>query len=222
MNKQLTFLLSLTFLFLFSGSVYGIDFGKSEEAKYKGTNIGVHLCRKTNLDILKNSYLRDDTSADISSFKKEAILIEKRCLRKHEQKSEKSDWIDTNDSHFLFSKDIGCELMDELESLKRPPVDIDSKNNCIARSFKAKIKNNSKNKIITYISITINHKDNQGKLDSFGYLQNWTLPNQYVSIYEEENTTKIIKFFPKKDRVNKELLDIEIDEVRYVDFVLKE
>ncbi len=32
MNKQLTFLLSLTFLFLFSGSVYGDDFQDADDA----------------------------------------------------------------------------------------------------------------------------------------------------------------------------------------------
>ena len=36
MNKKLTFLLSLTFLFLFSGSVYGDDFQDGLDADAKG------------------------------------------------------------------------------------------------------------------------------------------------------------------------------------------
>ena len=35
MNKKLTYLLSLTFLFLFSGSVYGDDFQDGEDAYHK-------------------------------------------------------------------------------------------------------------------------------------------------------------------------------------------
>jgi hypothetical protein len=33
----------------------------------------------------------------------------------------------------------------------------------------------------------IDRKCNQVKLDSFRYSQDWTLSNQYISIYEEEN-----------------------------------
>ena len=50
-TKQLTFLLALTFLFLFSGNSFGINFGKSEEEKYKGTNIGVYACTVKNTSI---------------------------------------------------------------------------------------------------------------------------------------------------------------------------
>ena len=101
-TKKLTFLLALTFLFLFSGNSFGIDFGKSEEEKYKGTNIGVHLCRKTNLNLLKDSVLRKDTSADLDWLKGEASLIIKECLLKHEKKVDKTDWMDVSESKFSY------------------------------------------------------------------------------------------------------------------------
>jgi hypothetical protein len=91
-----------------------------------------------------------------------------------------------------------------------------------AYQFELRIKKNSKNKIITYISITVKHEDNQGKPSSYSYPQRWILPNILFIDSEEKYKTTVIKFFPKEDRLDKELLKIEINEVRYVDFILKE
>ena len=66
---------------MFSGNSFGIDFGKSEEEKYKGTNIGVHLCNKINLDTLSNSALKSDGKI------KEINFIKSRCAKKHEKKT---------------------------------------------------------------------------------------------------------------------------------------
>ena len=102
MNKKLTFLLALTFLFLFSGNSFGIDFGKSEEQKYKGTNIGVHLCNKINLDILSNSALKSDGKI------KEFNFIKSRCVKKHEKKTGETESIDASESEYLYSEDFTC------------------------------------------------------------------------------------------------------------------
>ena len=193
MKPKLTFLLSLTFLFLFSGSVYGIDFGKSEEEKYKGTNIGIHLCRKTNLDILKNSVLRDEVGSDLTWFKKEKIFIESRCLKKHEKKTETIDWIDTSDSVFSYVNRTSC----------KEKWDVYPNRPCKLPKFELRIKNNSKNKIITYISITVKHEDNQGKPSSYSYSQPWILPNNLFIDSEQKYETTVIKFFPKEERLDK-------------------
>jgi hypothetical protein len=194
-TKKLTFLLALTFLFLFGGNSFGIDFGKSEEGKYKGTNIGVHLCRKTNLDILKDSVLREDTTGNVVWLKQEAGFIANKCLRKHEKKADKIDWIDASRSTFFTDK-----IYDQ--------------------SFNTYIKNNSKNKIITYIIISVKHEDNKNKPDVVGNSEPWVLPNHvFTETYHHGSS---IKFFPKEDRLDKGLVKIKIDEVRYVDFVLKE
>jgi hypothetical protein len=196
MNKKLTFLLSLTFLFLFSGNSFGIDFGKSEEEKFKGTNIGVHLCRKTNLDILKDSVLREDTSGNAVWLQQEAGFIANKCLRKHEKKADKIDWMDASESKFV---------------LERKRV-----MSYFYTSFKTYIKNNSKNKIITSIIISVKHEDNKNKPDVVHHSEPWVLPND---VFTESVS---VKFKPKEDRLDKGLVKIKIDEVRYVDFVLKE
>ena len=152
-TKPLIFLLTLTFLFLFSGNSFGIDFGKSEEEKYKGTNIGVHLCRKTNLDLLKDSVLREDTSGNAVWLQQEAGLIANKCLRKHEKKADKIDWIDASESNFFWSTRFGGYA-----------------------SFKTYIKNNSKNKIITSIIISVKHEDNKNKPDVVHHSKPWVVP----------------------------------------------
>ena len=143
MNKKLTFLLALTFLFLFSGNSFGIDFGKSEEEKFKGTNIGIHICSKINMDIVDRGFQEIHKNHKII----EKDLIRKRCIKKHEKIAEQNDWLKGG---ARFEKTMHIPTFGY-------------------RSFKIDIENKSTDKILTSVTVVLTYKDDSREGDSDGH-----------------------------------------------------
>ena len=191
MNKALTFLLLLTFLFLFSGNSFGIDFGKSEEEKYKGTNIGIHICSQVNMDITERGFQCGQLGGYqcLNKVRIEKNLIREKCTKKHEKIVEPRDWL-----KFVSPK------FDELYGGYRLLLDIE---------------NNSTNKLLTSISIVINYKDSSRESDQRYQTAKdvYVLPNSSGRLVFYTDATE-------KD-TKKGNWSLEIRDAWYVDFVLK-
>jgi hypothetical protein len=114
MKKSLTFLLSLTLLFLFSKNCFAIDLGKSGEKKYKGTNIGVHACTIKNIEMVNKAFPGVEEKYGVG----EKGVIRNKCREKHEKLAKEWDWIGGdakfNKMHERFSTTIKNESSDKI------------------------------------------------------------------------------------------------------------
>jgi len=193
MKTKLTFLLSLTFLFLFSENSFGIDFGKSEEEKFKGTNIGIHICSQINMDITERGFQCGQVGGYqcLNKVRIEKNLIRKKCTKKHEKIVEPRDWLKlVNPKYEEQQFGGGYQLLLDIE-------------------------NNSTNKLLTSISIVINYKDSSRESD-----QRYKTA---TDVYVLPNSSGRLVFYTdatEKD-TKKGNWSLEIRDAWYVDFVLK-
>jgi hypothetical protein len=235
MKTPLTFLLSLTFLFLLlTGFSLG---GFVDNVRFKGTSVGVTKCVERN--------------------KQEGVphqLIKKRCVDENQKKlvndvitgSSGYNPINTRrtinksfsssdyERYCINGKDsLNLEITNRVTFDDRDTLNSRLYTSCVVTTWTGKstysgtIENKTNDKIITSFEIHVSHDDN---IDSGGKkiiekipVETWILPNQ-----SEKIRTSELKFHPKRNRVSEGEGDSRkffhswsIDNVKGVDFILK-
>jgi hypothetical protein len=107
-------ILALTFLFLFSKNCFAIDLEKSDEKKYKGTNIAVHICTINNIAIIDKAFPGVEKNAAVEEKQK----IRNKCKERHEKLAKEWAWIGGDakfdKKHEWFSTTIENESSDKI------------------------------------------------------------------------------------------------------------
>jgi hypothetical protein len=216
MNKPLTFLLSLTFLFLLlTGFSLG---GFVDDLKFKGTSIGVSKCIDRNK--------QDEVPHS---------LIKKRCVDENEKRFERNVLAGKSGYSLIYTTQlISINLIGTLyessESYTKYCVnkEVSSKelisgtngSSCRKHTWTGKSKfsgtlnNKSNDKIITYLEVHINHADDPD-ITKLIY-DVWILPNESFRFSEEE-----LVFQPEQNKIDSKFYSWSIENVKGVDFILK-
>ena len=197
-SKPLTFLLALTFLFLFlTGFSLG---GFVDDLRFKGTTIGVTKCVERNQqEGLPNSFIKGN------------------CIKKNHKNLESN----TLDGSTGYGSTFSYSDPKKSECLEPSPLEMWA-GGCrnIVSNYVGTIKNTTKDKVITRFEIHVSHEDN---IDSSGKkiteilpFKVWILPNKSFKVnVSKEN----LMFHPNLSR--KSLSTWSIRNVKGVDFILK-
>jgi hypothetical protein len=181
-------ILSLAFLFLFSKNCFAMDFEKSDEKKYKGTNIAVHLCAIENIAIIDKAFPGVEENAGVE----EKLIIKNKCKEKHEKLAKEWPWVGG-----------------------------DAKFNKKQERFSTTIENGSGDKIITSITIRIEHKAKDSKSEQLLRKKGlWILPNTKKEVRFGKGEM-LTQSFLSKMKMDKSSWGWKISEIKFVNFVLR-
>jgi hypothetical protein len=231
MKTPLTFLLSLTFLFLLlTGFSLG---GFVDNVRFKGTSVGITKCVERN--------------------KQEGVphqLIKSRCVDENQKKLENDVVTGSPGYDSINTRSYISSIIDErryekycVNGKNSSNLEISDRNtetglilygSCYVTTWTGKstvsgtIENKTNDKIITSFEIHLLHQDNIDpsgkKITEIIPFETWILPNQ-----SEKIRTSELKFHPKRNRLYREgedgirwlLYSRSILNVKGVDFILK-